>query len=81
MDGNKDRFEFHFNVYGFFDGDQIRFAIDNDVMPGNDGKYIFDKVDEEWVTCTDELFPLDSKICSELIHRISLIGKDEIPML
>ena len=81
MDGNKDRFEFHFNVYGFFDGDQIRFAIDNDLLPGHDGKYIYDKVSEEWISCTDDLSVLDSKINSEFIHRISLICKDEISML
>ena len=82
MDGNKDRFEFHFNVYGFYDGEEIRFALDNESARAiTNGKYIYDKVSEEWISCTDDLSVLDSKINSELIHRISLIGKDEISML
>jgi len=82
MDGNRDRFEFHFNVYGFYDGEEIRFAIDNESARSiTDGKYIYDKVNEEWIHFNDELNELDVNICSELIHRISLIGKDEISML
>jgi hypothetical protein len=78
MDGNVQNYKFHFVVYGYYDGDTIRFGIDNEVPLSEYGRYIYNDKTNEWCQTTPELERFDTNISFELMHRLSLVGKDEI---
>jgi len=80
-DFNKENYQFYFPVVGYFDGDQIRFMIatEQELRGGN---FIFDLSKDDWITINtspdiwDQIENFDLEIASELISRLSIIGKD-----
>lgn len=80
-DFNKENYQFYFPVVGYFDGDQIRFMIATE-QELRGGKYIFDLSKEDWITINtdadiwDRIEDLDLEVASELVYRLSVIGKD-----
>lgn len=80
-DFNKENYQFYFPVVGYFDGDRIIFMTDMETEIV-DGQYIFDLSKGNWITINnltddwDKINKLDLQVASELVYRLSVIGKD-----
>lgn len=73
MDGKKENLHFYFPVYGYIDGNEIKFGVDPEVefVQG----YIYNIDDQTWsMPLTKELLDLDSLILSHLISRIGNVS-------